>query len=475
MKNFSFKADELIKLFVLCAIFFFICLNNHILRNLKETLVITNPELGINAIPFIKTWVVLPVVLLFVKGYIALSARFNQAKVTYMILSAILLYYIIFIFVLYPNEESFRLNLPGDWIAFKTHFYTFGEIIRHWSLSLYYCMSEIWGTIVMMILFWGTCNRSTNLEQAKRFYSPILFVSNLSGFVSAQLSLACSQGSMKYFFFPALANWKATLSTLTLFVSFATAIILGLFYVLNTYVIKGSDSRGSLQHDPLDNKSMSLIAILRYIASNMKFRPLAFMIFAYYFCCGIVELIMKHYIYTLYADSNDFNDVLNRMTIYISLASTFVTAFITGSLIRRFSWGISALITPILLLIPLSILLLNSFFQTDAAIALVVSTFVCGVYFMLSRICKFSFFDLSKEIACVEFSYEEQIKSKSVLDGVIPKFAKTIESLFLQLLLIIFTDFDLIIPMVLLVIFVMHLFWVSSIPVFKANLKEAHE
>jgi AAA family ATP:ADP antiporter len=88
---------------------------------------------------------------------------------------------------------------------------------------------------------------------------------------------------------------------------------------------------------------------------------------------------------------------------------------------------------------------------------------------MLSRICKFTFFDLSKEIASVEFTNDEQIKSKSVLDGVIPKLAKTSESVFLQILMIIFIDLDPIIPFITLLIFGIHVLWIYCSPFFKKN------
>ncbi len=460
------RRDEVLKFLVLSSIFFFICLNNHVLRNLKETIIITKPELGISAIPFIKTWMMFPVILFFVNAYVFLSARFKQSTVTYIILSTILTYFVSFIYILYPNEQSLRFDSLADWIAVNTSYNTLSEIIRHWFLSLYYCMSEIWGTIVLMILFWGTCNRSTELEQAKRFYSPILFISNLSGFAAAQVSIYSSQTDFKYLFFPSSSNWDATLSSLTLLVCVLTGVILGLFYFLNTNILKGKEFRETT-NSRLEKKSMSLMSIIKYIAANVKFRPLALMIFAYYFCSGILELILKYYLHTVYTSSNDFNDVLNQMTIYISLASMLVTVFITGNLIKRFPWQISAVITPLLLIIPLSLLILNFFFQTDSATALTVSTILCAIYFMLSRMCKFTFFDLSKEVASVEFTYEEQIKSKTVLDGVIPKTAKTSESLFLQILVVAFTDFDLMIPFIVLFIFGIHLLWIYTIPIFK--------
>lgn len=404
------------KFIVLSTLFFLICLNNHILRNLKETVIITNPELGINAIPFIKTWLMLPIILLFVNAYVYLSRRFSQKTVTSIILSSILIYFLLFLFILYPHHAK-----------------------SHWNLSLFYCIAEVWGTVVMMILFWGTCNRSTDLDEAKRFYSPILAISNLSGIAAAQTSIYCSQNC---------ESWDATLSTLTLFVCLITVAILGLFYCL-------PDSTQT----EAPKERISLISAIRYIAGNLKFRSLAFTIFAYYFCSGILELILKYQLLAIYPDANEFNDVLNQMTICVSIASTLITTFVTGSMIRRFSWRVTALATPLLLTLPLTALVVHYFFSASEAVVLAA---VYAAYFMLSRMCKFTFFDLSKEIANVGFSPDEQIQSKSVLDGIIPKFAKTSESLFLQLLMTICLDLSQAIPFIILLSFGIHLVWIYS-------------
>lgn len=461
---FPIRTGEITKFLVLSALFFLICLNNHILRNLKETVIITQPQLGINAIPFIKTWMMLPIILLFVKAYVYLSTRFSQEKVTYIILTSILIYFVAFLTILHPNEERLQLHLLGNWISFST----FGEVVRHWHLSLYYCISEIWGTVVMMIIFWGTCNRSTDLDQAKRFYSPILSISNLSGLASAHISLSCSQGSLKHLLFPELANWNATLSTLTLLVSVLTVAILGLFYYLHTYVLTEGYVQVQSQEESHKKEHISLLAAIRCIVTNQKLRSLAMTIFAYYFCSGILELILKYQLHAIYTDANEFNDMLNQMTIYVSIASTLITAFITGSLIRRFSWKVTALATPLLLTIPLAFLVVHYFFSESGVSAL---TMLYAVYFMLSRMCKFTFFDLSKEIASVEFTYDEQIKLKSVLDGVIPKLAKTSESLFLQILMTLCLDLRSIIPFIILITFGIHLLWIYSIPVFSKKHK----
>lgn len=459
-KFFPIHRHESLKFILLSCICLLICMNYNILRNLKETLIITNPDMGIYVIPFLRTWMLMPIMLIFVKAYASMSARYRQNKVFYCLIAAFTIYFFLFIYVLLPNETFFRLDRLANSISplYPSMTKPISEMIRHWSFSLYYCLSEVWGTVVVLILFWGTSNRLNTIEQAKRFYAPMIFITNFAGIFSAQISLFVSNGAFKWTLFPHLDSWKATLSTLTLFVCLATLLVIYLFYKLH------QKSEIVRFEEPVSKEGMNLMEILRMIRANRKFWPLAVMVFAYFFSTGILELIWKHYLLQTCTDSREFNDILNTATSYIGLFSTLIALFATGDLIRRFDWRVSALVTPILLMIPLAILLINSFFETSHAECLRVGSIAGAAYYCVNRICKFTFFDLSKEIATVEFSYAEQIKAKAVLDGIFPKVAKTGESLFLQFMFILFSGFGSAIIPILIVVAAIHLIWAVSIP-----------
>lgn len=463
---FPIYPGEYVKFFLLSMLSFFVCINFTLLRNVKETLIITHPDMGINAIPFLRSWFLIPIMFLFVKAYTFLSARYTQFQVCYFIVGFFLLYFLFFVFLLLPFNDFFKLNFFGDQILllYPSFLHPVGDIVRNWSFSIYYCIAEVWGIVVVLILFWGISNRSTNVEQAKRFYSPMILIANISGIFSAQISLVLSQGNFKHLFFPSLGRWEATLSSLTLCASLVSAAVLLFFFFLDLN-LKKQPGYDILAHKKLPPKEeMSMIKIIRYILKNPKFWSLGFMVFAYFFSTGIMEFIWKFYLQKIYPDANDFNDYLNEMTIYISVISTFVALFITSRLLQKFSWTLSAMITPIVLLIPLILLLINNVFYHNYSNFLFLSSFLGACFYCLNRICKFTFFDLTKEIAFVEFSNDEQIKAKAVLDGMVPKFAKTSEAVFLQIFIIFFNGFDFIIPFVLFLILVIHLFWVYLIP-----------
>jgi ATP:ADP antiporter, AAA family len=454
---FPVRSNEYIKFFLLTAIAFLVCTNYTLLRTVKETLVITKPEMDIQIIPFLRMWMLMPIMFMFIKLYAVLSARFRQQTVCYFIISIFLIFYTLFTFIFYPYEENFRLERLGQWVTQSEFPFAgqFGAMLTYWSLSTYYCFSEVWGTIVVLILFWGVSNRINTLEQAKRCYSPILLITNLSGLFASQISLYVSHSPIKYVLFANEEKWSATLLTITLFVCLSTVCVLCLFFCLFRHIQKNQTDI-AVRENNFSKSEMSLTNIFKVIAKQQVFLSLAIMVFAYFFASGILEFIWKFYLKKIYPDSNDFNDYLSKCTSYISIASTVLAIGVTGNLIRRFSWRLSARITPIILTIPvLGMIFVSYYYDADPML----SAFWGSCYYCLNRICKFTFFDLSKEIAMVEMSYADQIKSKTVIDGLMPKIGKTSESALLQILLISFSSFSIVIPSILILMLILHGVW----------------
>jgi AAA family ATP:ADP antiporter len=194
------------------------------------------------------------------------------------------------------------------------------------------------------------------------------------------------------------------------------------------------------------------------------------MISAYFFSTGILDLVWKYYLYKVCPDSNQFNDFLNQTTGYIGIISTLLALFVTGNLIRKFNWTVIALITPVLLLIPLTVLFVNGLIGETNPLYYKIGSIAGACYYCMNRICKYTFFDPSKEIACVEFSYSEQIKAKTVLDGIVPKMAKITEATVLQFMLILFSSFGSLIPSILVILLAAHLVWMLTIPIWSKRL-----
>ncbi|HQW58308.1 MAG TPA: Npt1/Npt2 family nucleotide transporter, partial [Gammaproteobacteria bacterium] len=179
---------ELKKLLPMLALFFLITFVYNVLRCMKITLVVTSQGSGAEVIPFLKVWAVLPGAVLITYVYTKLTHHLNREQVFYTMLSFFLGFFTLFLLVLYPNRELLELTTIADSLQTRLPEGLGGlvSIIRHWPLTIFYVLSELWSTAVLSMLFWGFANEVTSVNEAKRFYAIFAIAANFSGIFSGQ-------------------------------------------------------------------------------------------------------------------------------------------------------------------------------------------------------------------------------------------------------------------------------------------------
>src|SRR5271169_1604703 len=105
---------ELKKLLPMFLMFFCISFNYTILRDTKDTLIVTAPGSGAEAIPFIKVWLVVPCAVVFMIIYATLSNVLSRQSLFYAITTPFLLFFALFATVLYPLRDSLHPNAFAD-------------------------------------------------------------------------------------------------------------------------------------------------------------------------------------------------------------------------------------------------------------------------------------------------------------------------------------------------------------------------
>src|SRR5436853_7025784 len=93
-------AYELKKLLPMLMMFFFIDFNYTILRDTKDTLVVTAS--GPETILFLKTWGVAPCAVIFLLIYAKLSNILSRENLFYAAIIPFLAFFALFVYVLYP-------------------------------------------------------------------------------------------------------------------------------------------------------------------------------------------------------------------------------------------------------------------------------------------------------------------------------------------------------------------------------------
>jgi len=153
------------KIVPLGMMFFCILFNYTILRDTKDVLVVTAKGSSAEIIPFLKTWVNLPMAIGFMLLYTKLANVLSKQALFYSVILPFIAFFGAFGFVLYPlsnyiHPEAFAdklLNILGP------RFLGPLAIMRIWSFCLFYVMAELWGSVVISVLFWGFANQVVSL------------------------------------------------------------------------------------------------------------------------------------------------------------------------------------------------------------------------------------------------------------------------------------------------------------------------
>ena len=175
-------AHEMKKFLPMGAMMFFILFNYTILRDTKDSLVITASANGSAVIPFLKIGCVLPASILFVVMYAKMANILSREKLFYTLVSSFIVYFLVFAFVLYPNKALFHPSSATIQYLKSTfpHFQHIFPLWGTWMYTLFYVMSELWGSVMISLLFWQFANEITRTNEAKRFYGLFGLLANVS-------------------------------------------------------------------------------------------------------------------------------------------------------------------------------------------------------------------------------------------------------------------------------------------------------
>lgn len=468
---------ELPKLIPMLLMFFLISFNYNVLRTIKDTVVVTAKSSGPEVIPFIKVWVMLPLSIILTIAFTWLSNRFSQTTVFYSILGAFLGFFAVFTFLIYPLGDRVHLHDTADYLAevLPLGMSGFVAMVRYWSYTLFYAMSELWGNIVLFVLFWGFANNITKITEAKRFYGLFGIGANASGVFAGQISIAVCR-----YYGP--EQWLSTFSLLTAMILVSGVIVMLLFGYINkiidTQSIASSGESQATAKKAKPKVKFSFRENVAYLVQSSYLRKIAVIVLAYNLVINLVEVMWKHDVKMLYPSPSDYNLYMNKITSLIGVIATLSALFVSGNSLRIMGWRFTAMITPVILFVT-SIGFMASFLLKDMLpryVFLGFSLLELSVFFgslqnCLSRGCKYTVYDATKEIAFVPLSAEARIKGKSIIDGVCTRLGKGSGSFIYQGLLVFCATISQCAPFIAIILFGMIGSWGMSVYSLGADFK----
>ncbi len=439
-----------LKIFIpLFLIFFFVGFNYSLLRATKDALVVTARASGAEALPFLKVWAIVPMAFLFTFIFTRVSNRLSREKIFYAMMSIFIGFFLIFIFCLYPFQDSLHPHTLCDKVQglLPQGFKGFIALFRNWTFTLFYVMSEMWSTIIMTVLAWGFTNDVTSVNDAKRYYGLLGISINLSGIFAGSFATAMSHNHFSLFIPFGNTAWDQTIFILTGVVILAGALCMVLFRYIHNQGGGYNAPSYHAEHEGQTKITMGLRKNFAYLAKSKYLICIAAIVVTYNIAINLIEVVWKDQVKQLYPNPSDFNAYMGQVLTWIGIIATVASVFISGTIIRRFSWTRSAMISPFILLITgigffFFFFFKDSNFSSFAAFLNMTPLALC-VFFgslqnCLARASKYTLFDATKELAFIPLSKESKLKGKAAIDGIGSRVGKSGGSLMHQSLLMCF-------------------------------------
>lgn len=420
-------SHELTKLLPMSVIKFLIVFIFTILRDAKDTLIVTSAGSGAEAIPVLKGWIVLPAAFLTMLIYSRLSDKVNKDALFYLTVVSFLLFFALYGFLLYPFRAILCPHSSADYLTSilgkeREHWVS---VYRYWMNSLFFVASELWGGMAIGLLFWGFANQITSISEAKRFYTIFSAAGDLAVIIAGPLICYYSKTTSEMDF-----EW--TLKILMSYVLVLGVFIIAIYYFFNAYVLKSTCLYASDGCKDTKNK-YSFIKSLKYLAKSRYLYSLAFMTIGYGLVFNLVEVTWKAALKLQCPDPHDYQSFMGITSFATGLVSLVVTLFIGGNVIRKCGWFFTAQLTPIItgftgLLFLYIYLIQNAFDKILNFAGLTPLMFVVllgALHNVLGKTSKFSFFDTTKEMAFIPLDKELKVKGKAAVDVVAARLGKS--------------------------------------------------
>lgn len=423
---FPIHSDELKKFLPIAFIMLCILFNYTVLRNTKDALIATAAGAGVEAIPYLKSIFVMTSAIGFVVVYTKLTNIFSAEKLFYMMSTIFLVFFGAFALLVYPNVDMLHPNLDAVQ-ALQAEFPRakyFLSVWAVWTYSLFYVMSELWGSVMLSLMFWQFANEVVRSNEAKRFYPIFGLVANFALIFAGEAVIQCSE--LRDTLPAGVDAWGVSLNYLMALVVIMGIAAMGAYRFLSTKVLtdpKYYDAAGPKKAKKKKAK-MGVIDSFKYVLSNPYIGLIALLVLSYGMSINLIEFIWKKQIAIQFMDNAaGYNSFMGSFSSWTGIA-TIAIIFVTKGVVNRFGWFAGAIITPAVLAITgalfFALILMNDIINPQMFGLAVSATYMAVIVGMVQNILtkgsKYGLFDPTKEMAYIPLDQELKTKGKAVVD-----------------------------------------------------------
>ena len=475
---------ELKKFLPLAFIMFCLLFNYTILRDTKDTLVVNSA--GAGAITFLKLYCVTPAAILFVIIYAKLTNMLKRETVFYAVVLPFIVFFGAFAFLyphlnqLHPSAETVQ-SLQSSFPRLSG----FIDIYAYWAYSLFYVLSEIWGSAMIALMFWQFANHIVRMKESKRFYGLFAVVGNLALILSGQV-VSLSSGYIQQFYKSKEEAWEVSVYLLMGAVVLFGVLAMWIYRWMHTNVLvdkKYFDPDEQVVKKKKKEK-LSLVDSAKLIFSSPELGLIAILIMAYGVTINLVEVQWKNQLGLWYAgDKGGYNWFMGQFSTLTGITTILFGLFLGSNILRRVSWFSAAIITP--LVIAVGGILFFCFIFSDAFVqfvmeymsvtAIAAASCLGAIIVVFSKAIKYILFDSTKEMAYIPLDDELKTKGKAAVDVIGGRAGKAGGAFTQSTLMILFATKDVvtIAPQAFFVFAVVCVAWFFAVKVLSRKVDEA--
>lgn len=440
--------NELKKFFPMAIMMALLLFNYTLLRNAKDALLITAPACGAEVIPFLKL-ITTPCAILFFFTYAKLSNRLSKEALFYTCLIPFLTFFAIFAFIIYPNKELLHPTIEAISTLREVHPHLKWGLSLYgvWSFALFYVLSELWGVIIIALLFWQFANEITRINEAKRFYSMFGLLGNLSLIAAGSFGewiAGCAHSLPRH-----TDAWGMSIMYMMICVVLSGLAVIFIYWWMNRYILtnplyyEAAIPNKNNQKD--DKPKLSMKESLVYLFSSKYLGFIALLVISYGMMANIIDVTWKSQIKENFPKANDYLSFMGQFSFWTGVM-TMVFIFLSKGIVRRFGWLTGALVTPSMYLVT-SFLFFTFIIFRDSLGGMVSLFGVTSLYMtlmigatqnILGKGMKYALFDPTKEMSYIPLDQEIKVKGKAAVDVIGSRFGKSGGG-FIQLVLLILT------------------------------------
>lgn len=452
--------------FYMFFIFLIIAYIYSVLRDMKDAVVIERLEPA--SIVFLKSFFVTPASILAVIG---LQYWFTKSKVTDVLRGMIYIfggYFIFYAVVLLPFQDVVEFNPYGTIDSFGDGKFAFRGlqplyalllVFNFWTSSLFYITAELWGNLVLSLLFMSYSNDVLTFKQSLRFV-PIFYIGSNIGLLlsGSTIMLFCwVQDTYDY-----TVN-KLIINAIFVLCGILCAVIIVLHMILEKKVLNKPIFIKEGEKKKKKKAKIGFAEGIKKMAQSKLLIQMCFIVVAYNICTNLVDTVFKSSMKIASQKNNQqagsyvmYKQAQNQIFIALIVIGILTTPF--SQCLQKFGWFFVGAITPTvtatIAFFFLALAVYNTAADNKNHVAIFNNLFggmtnladleckVGQAAVTAFKVTKYAFFDLAKEALSMRLDKENRPGYKAIYDGICGKLGKSGGGYLVMLLFMVTNSLD---------------------------------